>query len=138
MPTPTPSMLSPTIEYGRHREVEPDFVSAMLFEQGQIGDLVVLVACAIAVVVASWRRSGWDRRLWVPVLVVLSAIPQGYFLSWFGGVGELDRLSIVLATSIRIGLWVTVAIGLDSLVTNAAAPGHLRRRVAEALLRSDE
>jgi hypothetical protein len=122
MPTPTPSMLSPTIDYGRHREVEPDFVSAFLFEQGQIGDLLLVLALAITSFTVCTRRMGWDHRFWIPGLITLSAIPQGYLLSWFGGVGELDRLSIILATSVRIGLWITIAVGLDALISTTPRP----------------
>ncbi|MDP9223685.1 MAG: hypothetical protein M3P18_07475, partial [Actinomycetota bacterium] len=117
-PNPKPSLLSPTANYGRHRDALPAVVQGLLFEQGQIGDVLTLAALAIGLALAAWRRFGPDPRLWVPVLVAASAIPQGY-LVWLGGgeaVGELDRLSIVIAVSLRIALWIIAAFALDRIV----------------------
>lgn len=126
-PNPTPSILSPTADYGRYREVIPAELTNLLFEQGQIGDVLVLAVGTALVYLASRRRYGRDRRLVVPGLFLLSVIPQGYLVWIEGGVGELDRLSIVTAVTARISLWTIAALCADRLVAapSAAAPGPL-------------
>ena len=117
-PNPTPSLLSPVVNYGRHRNVLPSVVDKLLFDQGEIGDLLLLGALAAALTWIAWHRYGPDRRLAVPVVVVLFAIPQGYLVWLAGGeaVGELDRLSMVTAVSVRIGLWIVLALSADRLL----------------------
>lgn len=122
-PNATPSMLSPIVAYGRSRFVLPSVVDQTLFDQGKVGVLVLLTLGSVALVVVGWRRTGPDRRLLVPVLVALSAIPQGY-LTWLAGgdaVGELDRLSMIAAVCARIGLWITFAVALDAVLGSRAA-----------------
>lgn len=117
-PNPTPSILSPTVNYGRHREVLPSVIENLLFEQGQIGDVFALGVAAIGLALLTVRRSGSDARFAVPAVAVLLAIPEGYILWLSGGetTGELDRLSIVTAVSLRIGLWVMLAVAVDRLM----------------------
>jgi hypothetical protein len=117
-PAPTPSMLSPAVEYGRHRNVLPSVVDRFLFDQGEIGDILLVGGLGVALWCIGYVRHGWDRRLLVPALVALSAIPQGYVLWWSGGetLGELDRLSMVIAVSVRVGLWLFLAFALDRLL----------------------
>jgi hypothetical protein len=117
-PNPTPSLLSPVLNYGRHRDVLPSVVDRMLFDQGAIGDVLLLLALATALTWIGWQRCGRDRRLTIPVIVAISAIPQGYLVWLSGGeaVGELDRLAIVTATSLRIGLWIILALAVDRLL----------------------
>ena len=124
-PNPTPSLLSPTADYGRYRQILPSVVEDFLFEQGQIGNLLALAAGAIA---CAWlaRKRGRDRRLLLPILVAASAIPYGYLVWLAGGVGEVDRLSMVLAVLARIGLWLLLAYALDRLLSERSA----RRSVA--------
>lgn len=122
-PNPTPSLLSPTANYGRYREVLPLVLSELLFEQGQIGDVIALGAAAAALFVLARRRSGRDDRQWIPMLLLASVVPQGYFVWLLGGVGELDRLSIVAAVSCRIALWLIAGLALDHyLATRTSSP----------------
>ena len=114
-PEPTPSLLSPTVAYGRHRQVLPTVIEIFLFEQGQIGDLVVLITATGAVMFVLWRRRALSRIDVVPGIVVLSAVPQFYAV-WLGDLLELDRHAMVLAVSFRIGLWTLLAFGLDRLL----------------------
>jgi hypothetical protein len=128
-PNPTPSMLSPTANYGRHREVLPSLVEQLLFDQGQIGALILLAAAGIGLTWLGWKRFGPDRRLLVPALVAASAIPQGYIVWLSGGEAthELDRLSMVTAVSVRVGLWLLLAIALDRLATARSTSGSEAR-----------
>jgi hypothetical protein len=127
-PDPTPSLLSPDVNWGRHRDVVPRVVEDLLFGRGQIGDLLVVGGFALGLTVVASRRYGWDRRLWVPVLVVASVIPHAYVV-WLGSATELDRHAIAVAVSARIGLWLVLAFSLDRVLTagdandDAAAPG---------------
>lgn|GEM_PF-1168087 len=126
-PNPTPSMLSPTANYGRHRDVLPPVIQETLFEQGQIGDVIALAALAIASTWIAWRRKGRDHRLWIPALITLSVVPQGY-VAWIGGgVGELDRISIVVAVSARIGLWIIAGLSLDRILSTRRDTAIVRR-----------
>jgi hypothetical protein len=126
-PNPTPSMLSPTANYGRHRQVLPSVVEDFLFEQGQIGNLLALAAGAVTCALLV-RRRGKDRRLVLPALVALSAVPWGYLVWLTGGVGEVDRLSVVLAVAARIGLWLLLGFALDHLVTSRSTASSVPSR----------
>jgi hypothetical protein len=137
-PEPSPSLLSPTVAYGRHRQVLPTVVESFLFEQGQIGDLLVLIAVTGGVTWVVWRRRALNRKFVVPGLVVLSAVPQFYTV-WLGDPLELDRHAMVLAVSVRIGLWILLAYGLDRVlmdreegvpVRSIARPPKYRHRIA--------
>jgi hypothetical protein len=116
-PNPTPSLLSPVVNYGRHRNVLPSVVDKLLFDQGEIGDVLVLAALGVFLTAFAWRRFGPDRRIILPAIVAASAVPQGYLVWLAGGeaVGELDRLSIVTAVSLRVGLWILLALAADRL-----------------------
>jgi hypothetical protein len=122
-PNPTPSMLSPDVNYGRHREVVPSFVAGVLFNQGQFGDVLTLAILALGAMVAAVRRLGRDPRLTLPLVIAALAVPEGYILWLSGGeaTGELDRLSMVTAVSVRIGLWILLAVGLDRLLAARGA-----------------
>ena len=112
------SLLSPDADYGVHRAVVPWPIQWVVFRPGYAFDLLGLAVFALAATLLTCLRWGFDRRLWVPLLVVASAIPQGY-LVWLGGgeaVAELDRLSVVLAVSVRIGVWIILAVAVDRLV----------------------
>jgi hypothetical protein len=62
------------------------------------------------------RRFGRDKRMMLPIIVAISAIPQGYFVWLFGGDGEIDRHAIVLAVSLRIALWLMAGFALDRIL----------------------
>jgi hypothetical protein len=99
--------------------VLPTVVQQLFWDEGQIGDVLVLAAVALGLAYAVWKRWGFDRRFILPLLLAALAIPQGY-LVWLGGgeaVGELDRLSMVTAVSLRIGLWLLLAFAVDRYVT---------------------
>jgi hypothetical protein len=118
-PNPTPSLLSPTVNYARHRDVLPTVVQQLFWDQGQIGDVLVLAGFAFGLAYLVSKRWGFDRRFLLPLLVAVLAMPQGYVV-WLGGgeaVGELDRLSMVTAASVRIGLWLLLAFAADRYVT---------------------
>jgi len=102
-PDPTPSLLSPDANYGRHRELLPIVVQQLMFQQGQIGDVVALAIGAFALLYLAWRRHGWDSAVTVPLLVAATALPQAYVL-WLSDAVELDRIAVVLAVSLRIAL----------------------------------
>ncbi len=111
----TPSMLSPTVTYGFHRAVLPTPVDWILWDQGQIGTLLMLACAAVGLLAATRKGSRWDNALLVPGLVTVFAIPQAYIVWLSGGEAthEIDRLSMVTGESIRIGLWCFVAFALD-------------------------
>ncbi len=117
MPNPTPSILSPTIDYGRYREVVPPIFGDILFEQGQAGAILSVVGIAGYLLYLSRRRYGIDRRQRIPCILLASVVPQAYFAWLSGGVGELDRLSMVTAASLRIGLVLCIAFSIDRLLS---------------------
>jgi Kef-type K+ transport system membrane component KefB len=92
--------------------------SALLFGQGQIASLFVLAGLSAGLALFGWKRFGRDPRFTVAGLVAASAVPQGYVVWLSGGetTHELDRLSIVTAVSVRIGLWIVLAVAVDRLV----------------------
>jgi hypothetical protein len=114
-PNPTPSLLSPSVDYGRHRNLLPSVLDQLLFDQGEVGDLLLVLGLTGAFGIAAWRRWGPDRRVTVPVIAALLVLPQAYAVWLSGGeaVGELDRLSIVNAVQVRIALWILLALALD-------------------------
>ena len=118
-PNPTPAIFSPAVNYGRHRDVVPTVVQELLFEQGRIGSLLLLAIGGVGLAWVGWRKLGPDRRYLVPGLVTASAIPQAYIVWLSGGEAtyELDRLSMVTAVSLRIGLWLILAIAVDRYVS---------------------
>lgn len=117
-PNPIPAMLSPVVDYGRHRNVLPSVVDKLLFDQGSAADVLVLFCFAVALALYARRRFGPDPRLAVPILVALAAVPLGYIVWLSGGesLGELDRLSMVTAVSARIGLWIVLFTAADRLL----------------------
>ncbi len=114
-PNPTPSLLSPVVNYGRHRNLLPSVVDRLLFDQGEVGDILMLGAVAAGLLWVGRRRKDDLGHLLLPALLVASAVPQGYLVWLAGGeaVGELDRLSMVTAVSLRIGLWIMVGLAAD-------------------------
>jgi len=122
-PNPTPSLLSPIVDYGRHREVLPSVIDRLLFDQGEIGDVLALLIASVALAVYGRRRYGPDSRLVVPAVLVLGAIPFAYLVWLAGGeaVFELDRLSIITATELRVGLWIALFLGIDRVVEGRRA-----------------
>jgi len=124
-PNPSPSMLSPTANYGRHRDVLPSVIQDLLFQQGQIGDVLLLAVGAFGLAWVARRKLGSDSRMWVPFIAIAFAIAQGY-LVWFAGDAEIDRHAIVLATTARIGLWIVAGYALDRLIQTrqTRAPAH--------------
>ena len=121
-PNPTPSLFSPTAQWARHRAVLPRVIEDLLFEQGQIGDLLLLAGGAFALAFVAWRRHGWDRRLLLPMLIVASVIPHAY-LVWLGSATEIDRHALIVAISARIALWITAALALDRILVQTSVDG---------------
>jgi len=117
-PNPIPAMLSPVVDYGRHRNVLPSVVDRLLFDQGSSGDVLALLVASVGLVLVARRRFGPDPRLVVPTLVALASIPLGYIVWLSGGesLGELDRLSMVTAVLARVGLWIVVFVAADRLL----------------------
>jgi hypothetical protein len=115
-PDPTPSLLSPNANYGRHRDVLPAPIADLLFDPGQFGDVVVLGALGAIAATLARRKYGRDRRLLVPLLIVASTIPHGYFVWLVGANGEQDRVAVVLAVALRVALWSILACSIDRLV----------------------
>lgn len=137
-PDPTPSMLSPSVDYGRHRNVLPSAVDSLLFDQGRGVALVILAGVAFGLAWSARRRTGRDHRVVVPTLVAVSALPQAY-IAWLGGgdVGqELDRLSMLTAVSARIGLWIVFFVSVDRLLAHERVTVSSSRQAVRAQLRS--
>ncbi|HWB67201.1 MAG TPA: hypothetical protein VG708_10280, partial [Mycobacteriales bacterium] len=120
-PNPTPSLLSPTANYGRHRDLLPEPVQALLFEQGQIGDVLALGLLTLALVGLAWRRRRLDSRMVVPAVALVCCVPE-VFLVWLADPIELDRHAVVLAVALRIALWVLAAVAADQLLQRKSAP----------------
>ncbi len=120
-PNPSPSMLSPDANYGRHRDILPSVIEELLFEQGQIGDVTLLAFCAFGLAYVARRRYGRDPRMGLVMIIALSAIPQGFLVWLGGGDGETDRHAIVLAVTLRVGLWIVAGLALDRILRSRRA-----------------
>jgi hypothetical protein len=132
-PYPVPSMLSPTADYGRYREVVPSVIQDLWFEQGQIGDVILLAVLAVGANVVAWRRMGRDGRLVVPACVVGLVLLHHYFLWLTSAPPELDRQSITQAVALRIALWIGLACGVDRLLAGRPRQGrHVRLGAGDA------
>lgn len=118
-PNPKGSIFSPSVTYGRIRRILPSPIDDFLFDQGNVGLLLLLAGFAAGLTWTQWKRGGWDRRWTVPLLLVVSALPQAYVIWLSGGetTHEIDRLSMITAVSLRVGVWVLVAVALDRLLT---------------------
>jgi hypothetical protein len=108
--------------------VLPRVIEDLLFEQGQIGDLLLLAGGTFALILVAWRRRPWDHRLVVPALVIASVIPHAYIV-WLGSATEIDRHALMVASSARIALWIAAAFALDRIITkgSVSADGATRR-----------
>jgi hypothetical protein len=124
---PVSSMLSPTANYGRHREVLPSVLENVWFEQGQIGDVIALAVLAVGVTVAAWRRSGRDARLVVPACTVGLVLIHHYFVWLTSAPPELDRQAMTQAVALRIALWIGLACGVDRLLVGRPRQGRHTR-----------
>jgi hypothetical protein len=124
---PVASMLSPTANYGRHREVLPSVLEGLWFEQGQIGDVIVLAVLAVSVNVAAWRRSGRDGRLVVPACTAGLVLVHHYFVWLTSAPPELDRQAMAQAVALRIALWIALACGVDRLLAARPRQGRHTR-----------
>jgi hypothetical protein len=135
-PYPVASMLSPTANYGRHREVLPSVIQGLWFEQGQIGDVILLAVLAIGVNVEARRRTGRDRRLVIPTCIVGLVLVHHYFLWLSSAPPELDRQAITQAVALRIALWIGLVCGVDRLLVGRPRQGrHVRTGAGDAATR---
>lgn len=119
---PGPTMLSPADGYGSARPVVPELVEQVLFSPGATGTIVAALALVLGWTVAWWRRR--ERRWGVPlalVLVSLASLVSG----WHGATPELNRLAIVAAVALRVGLLLQLG-----LLVEAARAGRRDRRRA--------
>jgi hypothetical protein len=112
-PNPTTSLLSPLADYGRYHQVLPGVLEDVLFERGQSGALITLALVALGACALALRRAR-DGRLILPAFLTVLALGYAYAVWIAGGVGELNRLAMVDAVMIRIGLWLLVGFALDS------------------------
>jgi hypothetical protein len=117
---PTPSFVSPNVNWARHREVLPRFLQDLLFTPGQSADVIFLGIVAIGLAVVAWRRKVADRRLLVPTVVLATVLPHIYIV-WLGSATELDRHALTIAVSLRIALWLMAAYALDALLVASPA-----------------
>ncbi|MGN6473962.1 MAG: hypothetical protein ACTHK4_10005 [Mycobacteriales bacterium] len=122
-PNPTPSLLSPTANYGRHRDLVPDPISGLLFEQGQIGDVIALGLLAAWLAVFARRRRVLDTRAGVPLTALALCVPEIYII-WLADPIELDRHAVVLAVVVRIALWCLAAVAADGLLAGRRVTGR--------------
>jgi hypothetical protein len=100
--------------------VLPEVLQNLLFQQGQIGDVIFLAGGAIALAVVARRKSGRDARLQVPAYVAALAVVQTAII-WLSVGTELDRLGMVPAVEIRIAFWAIAAFSLDRVLTRSEA-----------------
>ena len=117
---PTPSFVSPNVNWARHREVVPRFLQDLLFTPGQSADVIFLGIVAIGLAVVAWRRKVADRRFLVPTVVLATVLPHIYIV-WLGSATELDRHALAIAVSLRIALWLMAAYALDALLVASPA-----------------
>ncbi len=109
------SFVSPSANWARHREVVPRLVQDVLFTPGQSADVTTLGAVAIGLALVARKRKLLDRRLLVPTVVLGTVLPHIYVV-WLTSATELDRHALIVASSLRIALWLMAAYSLDALL----------------------
>jgi hypothetical protein len=114
-PNPTPAVLTPSVNYGRHRDLIPSLFEDVSWDERRPGSILLLIGATAALAGISIRRWGPDIRFLVPAVAVAMAIPEAYVLWLTIGetTSELDRLSVVTAVSVRIGTWISLALAID-------------------------
>lgn len=101
------ALLSPADAYGRVRPVLPEPVEQVLFDPGATG--TVLGALAVVVVWSGVRRRRAGRRWAVPVATIAISVAS-LVIGWHGALPELNRLAIVAAVALRVGLIVQLGL----------------------------
>lgn len=110
---PGPTMLSPADAYGSSRPVLPEPLERVLFEPGATGTILAVLAGVVGWSMAWWRRR--DRRWALPLALVgvsLASLVSG----WHGATPELNRLAIVGAVALRIGLLLQLGLLVEAAV----------------------
>lgn len=113
---PDDVMLALPESYGVGRQVIPSFAEDLLFEPGDSGMAVTLMAVVLVWTWASWRRYGPDGRWTFPLVVLLVQIPTLYAV-WHASPIELARHALPAAVILRIALLVQLALLADRTLT---------------------
>ena len=85
----------------------PEPVEQVLFDPGATG--TVLGALAVVVVWSGVRRRRAGRRWAVPVATIAISVAS-LVIGWHGALPELNRLAIVAAVALRVGLIVQLGL----------------------------
>lgn len=116
---PEVSMLSPGDAYGAARPIVPEPVEQVLFDPGSTGT-VVAVLVAVCLQSAVRRRDRDDR--WVVAWAVVAISIASMIAGWHGAAPELNRLALVAAVTLRIGLVLQGALLLEGWLRSRSYP----------------
>jgi hypothetical protein len=98
--------------------------SAWLFpDHGAFG---VLLAGTLGFAGAAMVLVGWRRRLLVPALLAVTAVPFA-ILIYHGDAGEVPRHELTPDAEVRLGLWLLLLLSIDVIAVGVVA---LRKRRA--------
>lgn len=116
-PAPKPVMLSPAEGYGSARAVIPEPIEQLLFDPGHTGTVLSVLG-----VVGAWSivaRRDRDRR-WAVSLGLVAVSVASLVGGWHGATPELDRLAIVGAVALRLGLLLQLGLLVDATLARRA------------------
>ena len=106
-PVAAVTMLSPADSYGSAHPVIPEVAEQVLFDPGATG--TVLSALAVVVALSVLRRRRRDRR-WVLTFGLIGICLASLVAGWHGAAPELNRLAIVAAIGLRVGLLLQLGL----------------------------
>jgi len=116
---PAAAMLSPPDRYAASRPVIPSVVEDVIFGAGDTGTVIFLL-----VLVGGWTLARIRRRSarWaIPWALVGLAITSLY-TGWHGATPELGRLALLGAVTLRIGLYLQLAVLIEDEVVGRRRP----------------
>lgn len=119
-PIPDVAMLSPADSYGSARAVLPEVAERLVFGPGESGTVVAALAGLGGLSLLARRER--DRR-WVLALGLVAVSLVSMIGGWHGATPELNRLAIVAAVTLRIGLVLQGALLLEAWLRRRSMTG---------------
>jgi O-antigen ligase len=99
-----------------HRTAVPPPTTELLWDSQGSGQLALLLAAGLLVVLAALRR-GVSIRNWETPTLLLAMTVIGGLLTWHSAAADLERLFIPVALMVRLGLLLLVLLAVDAWLT---------------------